>query len=466
MSPEAAKIAVIDDEPEVRSVIERLLESGGFRVVSTTEPTEALEFVRREVPDLVLCDIAMPGMDGYSVLKALQADPETAGCPVIFITAHREFSERVQAFRFGVVDYITKPFAREVLLRKIERVLRERAQRGRRAGRDAGATDLLADISRDARSGILSVEGASGLSRVVVQAGHVVAGSAPAPGAGARAEFQELDPTREQIATAEPSSLPLGQGALPDLRALPEALRSVLVVDDNPFFRRFLRDLLTGQGFTVHEADGGEAALAIALERQPWLILADVNLPGHVDGLELCRRVRSHSLIRHTPLIFLSGWDEYEDRHRGLEAGADEYLSKQTPVRELLIRMQLLLKRYADLGQRGRRDAAIKGRLEAIGAPAVLQICHLGRLSGTLAVRDAGREAEVGFRDGDIVSARAPGLTGTDAVFAFLAWSDGSFEFAPGDAGSDPPLGESFEQLVLEGCRRLDENSRAETGEA
>ena len=82
-----------------------------------------MELARRENPDLVLCDIAMPGIDGYGVLQALQSDPATARFPVVFLTAHREFSERVRAFRFGVVDYVTKPFNREILIRKVEKVL-------------------------------------------------------------------------------------------------------------------------------------------------------------------------------------------------------------------------------------------------------------------------------------------------------------------------------------------------------
>ena len=119
----------------------------------------------------------------------------------------------------------------------------------------------------------------------------------------------------------------------------------------------------------------------MALEKRPWLILTDVSMP-EVDGIEFCRRVRTHSLIRHTPLIFLSGWDDYKDRYRGLEAGADEYLSKETPVRELMIRIQLVLKRYSDIGGRGFKGPGMEGRLEIIGMPGLLQMCGLGRLTG------------------------------------------------------------------------------------
>jgi CheY-like chemotaxis protein len=125
----AAKILVVEDEPQIRLLVENILRSAGYSVLSTGEPARALELARPDPPDLVLCDIAMPGLDGYGVLKALQSDPLTARCPVVFVTAHKDFGERVRAFRFGVVDYVTKPFTREILLRKVERVLEGRHER-------------------------------------------------------------------------------------------------------------------------------------------------------------------------------------------------------------------------------------------------------------------------------------------------------------------------------------------------
>jgi CheY-like chemotaxis protein len=458
--PRRLKIALIDDDPDVRDVVQRLLATGGYDVVSTTDPIGAVDFVRNEAPDLVLCDIAMPLMDGYAVLKALQADPATAQYPVVFITAHREFSERVQAFRFGVVDFITKPMSRDVLLKKVERVLKTRGRRAGvlQAGGPGAAASLLEEARRDARTGVLSVAGEGRLSRVLLRAGEIVEGMAPGAPVASQAQFQELDPTREQIVPHEPSSLPVGAGSLPDFASLPEAVRTVLVADDNPFFRRFLGDLLRVHGFTVHEAENGEAAFALAQERRPFVILTDVNMPV-VDGVELCRRVRGSGLLRHTPLVFLSGWDDYKDRYRGLEAGADDYLSKQTPVRELLLRMRVLMERYAGLAGRDRERAGMEGRIDVIGAPAVLQMVHLGRLTGTCLLRAGAREAEVKFRSGEIVGARSGALSGQDAVYDFLSWDAGRFEFVPGTVEGSP-LGESFDQLVLEGCRRLDERRR------
>src|SRR6185503_4395204 len=133
--PTPRTIVLVEDDAEIRALVDTVLSAEGYRVVGTGDPTRAVEIVRNESPDLVVCDIMMPVMDGYAVLRALQSDPTTSRYPVMFLTARQEFNERVRAFRFGVVDYLTKPFTREVLLRKVESVVEGRA---RRAGFVAG----------------------------------------------------------------------------------------------------------------------------------------------------------------------------------------------------------------------------------------------------------------------------------------------------------------------------------------
>jgi CheY-like chemotaxis protein len=328
-----------------------------------------------------------------------------------------------------------------------------------RAGPGA-ADDLLREAQLDARSGVLSAAGEDGVARVVLQAGEVVQRTGALPGDGA-AEFQELDARREQILTHEARAAAAAASApLPEFDDLPAALRTVLVAEDDDLFRDFLSRLLTERGFTVYPARDGEEALRLVLEHRPWLILTDVSMPG-VDGIELCRRVRRHSLVRHTPLVFVSGWDDYKDRYRGLSAGADEFVSKATPVRELLIRVQLVLRRYVELGRRGEEGRGLAGDLGVVGAPGLLQMCHLGRLSGTLDVRAPAGRFEAHFRAGELLGARCGERHGAEAVFDFLAWSDGRFAFAPGQPAGGATLGATLEQILLEGCRRLDESRRA-----
>ncbi len=203
------------------------------------------------------------------------------------------------------------------------------------------------------------------------------------------------------------------------------------------------------------EAGDGETALRHAFERRPWLIVTDTRMPG-LDGFELCRRVRSHALIGQIPIVFLSGWDDYRSRYRAYELGATDYIAKGSPMRELLMRIHLLLRRYADLGQ----DAGhgpLSGTLDLLGATGLLQMCHVSSLTGTLTVRSGISHVELRFRNGELVAAESAASTGVAALYELLGWNRGVFEFNP--TSVDPttmPLG-SFTHLLLEGCRLLDE---------
>jgi DNA-binding response OmpR family regulator len=456
-------IVVVDDDEGVRALVEGLLREAGYAVVSTADPLRTVDLVRAERPDLVICDVAMSALDGYGVLRALQGDPEAAYCPVVFLSGQRDFSERVRAFRVGVVDYVTKPFTPEVLLKKVERALEGRHRRPGAAGQPARA--LLEAVQRDARTGVLTVRTENGEARVLLRSGQVVEGPTPSfiEDPSAQASFEELDAETADIVSAQdPVTLQGSADRLPSFEEFPPLVRDVLVVDDNAVFRRFLRDLLAAQGFTVREASDGEDGLRMALEHRPWLILTDVRMPGG-DGFEFCRRVRSHSLIKQTPLLFLSGWDDYKQRYQGLRLGADDFLSKESSIRELLVRIQLLMKRYADLGARG-AATGMSGEIHVIGAPGVLQVCHLSRLTGVLSAQDGPWRASVRFRDGEIVGAECGAAQGEDAVFEFLGWESGTFHFAAGDPGPGERVGATFDRVVLEGCRRLDEMRRAQTG--
>jgi DNA-binding response OmpR family regulator len=426
MADIAAKILVIEDDEETRALLESILGFEGHTVVSSADPARAVGLAKGEQPDLILCDITMPVMDGYAVLKALQAEPATTALPVVFLSGHKDFSERVRAFRFGVIDYISKPFTRETLVRKVARILEGRHRRPGWAG------DAMPEEAAPASS------------------------AAPAP-------FRPAPELTSEAEPADPPSLPQTAARLPTFDSFPEAFRNVLVVDDNAFFRRFLRDLLSGQGFTVHEAADGEDGLRVALEKHPWLILTDVRMPG-TDGFQFCRNVRAHSLIRQTPLLFLSGWDEHKQRYHGLKLGADDFLSKETSVRELLIRIQLVMKRYADLDEQ--KGAGMQGEISVLGVPAALQVCHLSRLSGVLVAENGARVATIRFRDGEVVGAECDGLEGEYGFFAFIAWEAGTFRFTSGDPGAGDVIGGKFDRLLLDGCRRLDEANREQQTEA
>ena len=256
---------------------------------------------------------------------------------------------------------------------------------------------------------------------------------------------------------------------MPDFNTVPPMLRTVLIADEDAAFRKYLAMPLAAQGFTIYEAADGSAAWQLAVQNRPWMILADVSMP-ELDGFEFCRRIRTHPLLSRMPLLFISESDKYKERYRALQIGADDFLSKNMPIRELLMRIQLLMTRYSDLSSSGDQKAgatevagAFQGRIEVFGAPPLLQMCAQGRLTGlfTALAEDAQNTATLmGLRDGDIISATVGGTTGPEAVYAFLAWEKGSFKFTPGDPGEGQPLAQSVEHLLLEGCRILDESRK------
>ncbi len=460
--PGRRTIVVIDDDVEMLRVVEGLLRQAGHGVVTCDDPIDAAEVVARVQPDLILCDIVMPKCDGYEVLRALQSDPRTAALPVVFLTGRSEFTERVRAFRHGAVDYVAKPFTREVLVRRVEKLLEGLDKRaGATAAQGAEATTaLIGDLRREARSGVLTVREKDGERRLVVRAGEFVEG-APSGGesSASGAEFRELDPTCEAIVSSEPAWLGGEAKDVPDFHSLPQALRSVLIVEDDAQLRDFLAKVLSQQGLEVLQAKDGEEALGLIFQERPWLIITDTVMP-RLDGFELCRRVRAHSLVGRTPVVFLSGWDDYASRYRALELGADEYISKTSPLRELLMRLHLILARYAALGGQA-QDGRMRGGLDTVGPVGLLQMCHLNRLTGVLSIRSGPRLVEIRWSAGEVVAAESDRAQGIEVVQEILGWTRGYFEFAPTTTQEGQPL-DAFTHLLLEGCRLLDEKRAAQ----
>lgn len=101
---------VVDDEPEILSLVGELLEELGLRAVSTAEPDDALELAAAHRPALILLDVMMRGTDGYTLATRLQGDPRTAGIPLVFMTGQGAPIYRTLSFGVGAVAHVQKPF--------------------------------------------------------------------------------------------------------------------------------------------------------------------------------------------------------------------------------------------------------------------------------------------------------------------------------------------------------------------
>ena len=131
------KILAVDDTAENLRVVAGVLLQAGYDVRPVTSGREALQVVKADPPDLVLLDIRMPEMDGFSVCNRLKADPQTADIPIVFLSASGDLADKLRAFEAGGADYIEKPFQEREVLARVDLQLRlRRAQQELAAARD------------------------------------------------------------------------------------------------------------------------------------------------------------------------------------------------------------------------------------------------------------------------------------------------------------------------------------------
>ena len=124
MGAKKTTILAVDDEPRLLKFVAYNLESEGYAVLTTTDGQQALDLVKEHKPDLVLLDLMMPEMDGFSVCQAIR---QFSAIPIIIVTARGQDQDKIRGFDLGADDYLTKPFSVEELIVRIRAVLR-RAQ--------------------------------------------------------------------------------------------------------------------------------------------------------------------------------------------------------------------------------------------------------------------------------------------------------------------------------------------------
>jgi CheY-like chemotaxis protein len=117
------KVLVVDDQWPMRLLVKVNLESEVVQVLEAENGTEAVELAVHELPDVILLDVMMPGMDGFEVAEILTSDPRTSGIPIVFLSARADYQSQARGLAIGAGDYITKPFNPTNLLESIERLL-------------------------------------------------------------------------------------------------------------------------------------------------------------------------------------------------------------------------------------------------------------------------------------------------------------------------------------------------------
>lgn len=125
-------VLIVDDESTVREVVRRYLEAEGFRVIEANTGPMALHMLHQDRPDLIVLDIMLPGLDGFTITRSIRAPVEgggegvntVAGIPIVMLTARTDEADRIAGFELGTDDYVTKPFSPRELVMRIKAVLR------------------------------------------------------------------------------------------------------------------------------------------------------------------------------------------------------------------------------------------------------------------------------------------------------------------------------------------------------
>ena len=123
-----AKILVVDDDKAINELIKVNLELQGYEVVQAFNGTEGFALAKQEMPSLIVLDVMMPEVDGYTVAQRIRQCPEIAETPIIMLTALNELNDKVTGFNIGVDDYLTKPFEVEELLVRVRALLKRTRQ--------------------------------------------------------------------------------------------------------------------------------------------------------------------------------------------------------------------------------------------------------------------------------------------------------------------------------------------------
>ncbi len=258
---ERPRILIVDDVNENLHALMNILRED-YAILAATNGEKALDIARRQpAPDLILLDIKMPGMDGYSVLSALKTDPGTAHIPVIFVTALAEAADEARGLAMGAADYISKPVNAELLKKRVRAQL---------------------DLGRYHRHPVLF----------------------------------------DIAAHTDPDRRP-----------------ALLLVDDIPENVHELLEALKDE-YRIQVACSGIKALDIInSDRPPDIVLLDIVMP-EMDGYEVCQRIKALPIGNRMPVIFVTVVDVTQEKVKGFNLGAADYITKPFDIDEVRARIR------------------------------------------------------------------------------------------------------------------------------
>jgi len=362
--PEQKTILVVDDEPEVVTLIAGFLSAQGYNVITALSGREALELAKSHHPYAITLDIIMPDMDGWEVLERLKKDPDTATIPVIVVSVT---DDRQTGFALGAVGYITKPVNRDVLIGEIKKI-----------GRPGFRNIMVVDDNEIDRQEISRIIQEEGLQAIVAEDGPecmaLIQRSLPdvlvldlmMPGMDG---FEVLEKLREEprtvnlpvivvtakdltaqdrkrlshnVASVLEKSETTSRRLLKDIKRILleieeretqlEVIRNrILLVEDNEAGIIQVRTILQEEGYSVDVARNGQEALDYVQHTIPEGIVLDLMMP-EVDGFEVLEKIRGRTDTANIPVLILTAKDLTPEDLKKLSANNIQQLVQKGDV--------------------------------------------------------------------------------------------------------------------------------------
>jgi len=321
------RILVVEDHWANQKLLEAMLKQRGHEVRCSENGLEAVNLTLTVEFDLILMDCNMPVLDGFEATERIRARKGlNEKVAIIAVTANAMKGDRDKCMASGMDDYITKPVQRQKLHEMIAKW----------TGIEASASTASSPTAR-------SVE------------------SAPSPVAGTAPSMVPPRAKKQQ-------SMVIRNNSSSSLSAVKPR---ILLVDDDNTLRLLVKSRLERDNSTVIDAGDGEEALIKFKDCKPDIVISDVFMPK-MDGFELCRQIRK--LDKSIPIVMLTSMNDVQDRIKGLDAGADDYIVKPFAPKELEARVRSLLRRSqgtaAAPGEGGGEGKNASGARDASAAPA------------------------------------------------------------------------------------------------
>lgn len=368
-------ILIIDDEERITRLLSFLLSRHGFKTIAANDPAKAYEMAQATKVDLIICDVMMPGINGFELAQKFKDTPATAQIPLMFLTAKSEITDKFTGYFVGAAEFLTKPFETDELLARIKKVLEvdeleQALQMGVAAemrNRPVTATVekapppppaatrqgfvKIADVLNiyDKIMRLIDEEGGKEIDESTLDAAFETALESTA---SERPSLASLHISPDGVNVEEAKRLVKKGNFAEANAAFCELLRrffdalvrekevrngvQIAVLDSDEETADFLDLVLTEAGFGVQKtASTDELLNSISENSVPGLIIVNASMEGF-DVVEFCRRLRGEKETENVPVLAISDWFDAEQVKAAFAAGATDYLVKPFSNTELV----------------------------------------------------------------------------------------------------------------------------------